>query len=179
MRLGIRGLYKGVVVGGPENDKWRHERSFWWRFQGHGGERDLLRGVDISGIILIIHEQFQFFLTKGKGRGYNTLRYCTLYFLKVFFLIQYIKIIKNINKNVNSILFKVNIFLESIKNKNYHCSSNNYWEAITERVLILTKDQYEPLIFPSQTRCVLQSWLFFWFIVFRRPQATSLELTGQ
>jgi hypothetical protein len=45
-----------------------------------------------------------------------------LYIVFFFFkknLIQYIKIIKNIKKNVNSILFKVHIFLESIKNKNY------------------------------------------------------------
>lgn len=43
-------------------------------------EGDLLGGIDISGIILIINEHFHFFLTKGKGGGYNTLRYCTLYF---------------------------------------------------------------------------------------------------
>ena len=43
-------------------------------------EGDLLGGIDISGIILIINKHFHFFLTKGKGGGYNTLRYCTLYF---------------------------------------------------------------------------------------------------
>jgi len=81
MRLGICGHCKGVVLCGPENDKWRPELSFDGGFSAMV-EGDLLGGIDISGIILIINEHFHFFLTKGKGGGYNTQVLYIVFFLK-------------------------------------------------------------------------------------------------
>jgi hypothetical protein len=85
----------------------------WWRERLVEGRRHLRYYPNNSRTISIFSHQ-----RKRKRIQYSQVLY--IVFFKSFFLIQYIKIIKNINKNVNSILFKVNIFLESIKNKNYH-----------------------------------------------------------